>query len=364
MNRRNFLAGASAGLLLKLLGPSQAAADEIPPDVQKCIEKGLEWLAKNQKGDGHWEGNGGQYASAMTGMAGLAMLMEGSSLREGKYSPNIRKALRWTIENTQSNGLISPRRNNIHEHYIHGHGFSLLFMASCHGEEVLEKDRKELEEVLTRAVDFSCKAQTKSGGWFYTSAADGHNQDEGSTTVTQLQALRAARNAGIPVPPDTITKSQKYLEACTGPGGGIYYSPQVRQEKPAVTAAGIVCGFSIGDYRTPIVKKWINFCRKSINQMGVGHMGHDEYAHYYWAQAMYALGETGFKELVPEAPESEMLTWSKYRKPTFEYLMKAQTGEGNWTGAGAWSHIGPVYVTSINLAILQLDKGMLPIYMR
>ena len=34
----------------------------------------------------------------MTALAGMALLMEGSTLREGKYSDNIRKAVDWLMD--------------------------------------------------------------------------------------------------------------------------------------------------------------------------------------------------------------------------------------------------------------------------
>jgi len=365
MNRRSFLAGASAGLMLKLMGADRLRADDIPPDVQKCIDKGLDWLAKTQKADGRWEGNQGQYATAMTGLAGMAMLMEGSTLREGKYAPNIRKAIQWCKDVTKQDGTIAGdgagARGMGGNYSIHGHGFGLLFMASAYGEDQDERQRKELEEVLTRAVDFSFRAQSRNGGWFYSASKD---SDEGSTTVTQMQALRACRNAGIKVPTEVITNGQKYLkEKCTGPNGGIYYSPQSRDERPALTAAAVICGFSAGDYDDKHVKQWLKFCQQRIGPLGGGRQGHDEYTHYYFAQALYSLGETRFAELFPGTAPEQCLTWGKYRKAMFDQLVKSQAGDGSWT-AGSSQWIGPVYVTSIYLTILQLDKGTLPIYMR
>jgi hypothetical protein len=369
MNRRAFVAGAASGLLLNYLGRNRATAEEVAPDVEKCVENGLNWLVKQQKGDGRWEGQGGQYITALTGMAGMALLMEGSTLREGKYAKQIQKAVEWTLNNTHANGCIAGEGNGGRffngQYSTHGHGFALLFLASAYGEEDGNERRKKLEEMITKAVDWSIKAQTKAGGWFYTSAADsGGNQDEGSTTVTQLQAIRAARNAGIVVPPEVVTKAQKYLENCTGPNGGIYYSPQSRQERPALAAAGIICGFSLGDYDTKFVKQWIKYCQGQMGTLGDGRMGHDEYAHYYWAQAMYTLGEKKYAELFPGTAADKCLTWSNYRKSAYAYLMKAQATDGSWTGAGSWSHIGAVYVSSLYLAMLQLDKGILPIYQR
>jgi hypothetical protein len=37
--------------------------------------------------------------------------------------------------------------------------------------------------------------------------------------------------------------------------------------------------------------------------------------------------------------------------------------EGSWVGSGGYG-VGPVSITSVNLAILQLDKGVLPIFQR
>ena len=64
-------------------------------------------------------------------------------------------------------------------------------------------------------MQFTGKAQTSRGGWGYVSAADGSDFDEGSVTITQVQGLRAARNAGIVVPKSIIDKSQEYLKNCT-----------------------------------------------------------------------------------------------------------------------------------------------------
>src|SRR5205823_5180060 len=89
--------GAVLGCLALLGFSATATADEIPREYQKPIEKGLDWLAKAQQRDGHWDATGGVYPVAMTGMSGLALLMEGSTLTEGKYSNNIRKAADWLM---------------------------------------------------------------------------------------------------------------------------------------------------------------------------------------------------------------------------------------------------------------------------
>ena len=96
MSRITLTALVVAGVVF---GSAPVRADEAKVDVQETIRKGLEWLAKNQnKSEGNWEAHGGQYPTTMTGLAGMALLMEGSTMREGKYSQNIKKAVEWFMK--------------------------------------------------------------------------------------------------------------------------------------------------------------------------------------------------------------------------------------------------------------------------
>ena len=69
--------------------------------------------------------------------------------------------------------------------------FSMLFLSQVLGEEEDEERREELIEALTKADEFSIQAQTAAGGWGYVGGKDGNDFDEGSTTITQVQGLRA-----------------------------------------------------------------------------------------------------------------------------------------------------------------------------
>jgi hypothetical protein len=347
------------------------AVAQVPAKYKPYIKKGLNYLATSQnQRTGHWEGTNGQYPVAMTGLAGMALLCEGSTVNQGKYSKNIRLARDWLMSQAQPNGLITnPRDAQAGARYMYGHGFALLFLASTYGEERDVEKRKKLEDILTRAAQFSRDAQTTRGGWGYVTARDGRDFDEGSVTVTQLQALRAARNSGIKVPQDAIKEAIKYLEKSTNAEGGIIYSLAQGGAggpgRPALTAAAITCGFSAGEYDSPLVKKWFGFCQRHIPILGAGgRMGHDEYTHYYYAQAIYALGQDGYTKMFPQSKESERLTWKKYREATFDNLVRSQASNGSWSGQNWTARFGEVYVTAAFLTILQLDNNVLPIYQK
>ncbi|MCE9547323.1 MAG: prenyltransferase, partial [Planctomycetia bacterium] len=90
--RRKFLLGLGAAGLAACTWPRRAqAADEetITPEAQKAIERGLDYLVREQKTGGRFAGAYGAmgYPSgvAVTAMAGLAMLASGDPPGEGKY---------------------------------------------------------------------------------------------------------------------------------------------------------------------------------------------------------------------------------------------------------------------------------------
>jgi hypothetical protein len=356
-------------VFLVLSGGIAVSADEPVRkkiEVDPIIDKGLEWLKRSQQADGRWEAQGGAYPGAMTGLAGMAMLMEGSTLREGKYSDSLVKCTKWFMDRAQPNGLLcNPALPGERDRYTYSHGFGLLFLASVYGEEDDDERRKKLEQILKRAVEFTCKAQTDKGGWGYVSALEGGNFDEGSTTITQLQALRAARNAGIPVPKKTIDNAVEYLRKCTTPRGGIIYNlsnngiAAAGQERGPITAAAVACAFSAGQYNDEYAKKWISYCKESI-PIASGRLSHDEYQSYYLAQAIYVLGDDRYGEMFPRQPKTDWWMWTKYRDTMYEYLKGQQAADGSWSGG----YVGPVYSTAVNLCILQLEKGILPIYHR
>jgi len=387
MRRFWLLAIAAVGAVSAIVAvpapvPAQEKKDDLKKRVEESVDKGLEYLKKTQAQDGHWEAQGGQYPTTMTALAGMCFLMEGSTLKEGKYSDQIKKAVEWFLapNRQQANGLLGDVRNPTESsRYMYGQGFGTMFLASAYGEEEDKDQREKLEKCLKRAVEFIGKAQTLKkyrrpegkevdvGGWGYVSAADGNNFDEGSVTITALQGLRAARNAGIQVPKETIQKATDYLEACTTPDGGVIYSwaggngqAMKGQGRPPITAAAVACSFSAGQYKGELAKRWIKFCRENI-PIAKGRIAHDEYQSYYYSQFVYVLGDDRYGQMFDKEPKDTWLTWSKYKEVMFPYIMDQQD---KTTGGWTTGYIGPVFSTSVNLTILQLEKGILPIYQR
>lgn len=327
------------------IAASPSIAADKDPQVTAAVRRALDFLAREQRRQGYWEANGGQYRVAMTALAGNALACEGSTTMRGKYAENIRSAVDYLLEMADpQSGLIGYPKDY---HYMYGHGFSMLFLSQVYGEEEDLERRMRLRDVLTKAVEFCGSAQTEAGGWGYVSAKDGNGFDEGSTCITQVQGLRACRNVGIPVPKEIIDRAVDYIKKCTTAEGGVQYSIRGGGARPAITAAAVACLFNSGEYESEYVKKLLGFCEKHVwpGSSRTRYFGHWHYTHYYYAQVMYRLG--GQK-------------WDRYFSDISKQIIPKQSHSGAWKEG----HIGHVYTTSINATILQLNNGYLPIYQR
>ena len=317
------------------------------PKIDKLVARGLDWVASTQSRLGHWSANDSRYPTAMTALAGVALLSEGSTTTQGKYSKNIRLAVDYLLSRSRPNGLIGdPARD---DRYTYGHGYSMLFLSQVLGEEEDESRRKELIDVLTRAVVFTGQAQTAAGGWGYVSAKDGNDFDEGSTTITQVQGLRGCRNAGIPVPKEIIDKAVQYIRKCTLPDGGVQYSSKGGGGRPAISAAAIACLFNAGEYDSEYVPKLLDYCKP---QPGAT-----------FPTRASATGTTPTTTM----PRCGIAKGARSGKATATRSSAKLASEATENGKYVvWNqgYIGPIYTTAINLTILQLENGALPIYQR
>src|SRR4051812_44102167 len=100
MKTRTWCATVACGVAVVLLGAPRVQADEIPKKYREHVDTGLKWLAAKQNADGSWDANG-QHKAAMTALAGMALLMEGSTIKDGKYSKNIEKATAYLMKISQ-----------------------------------------------------------------------------------------------------------------------------------------------------------------------------------------------------------------------------------------------------------------------
>ena len=334
-------------LLLPALGAS-AQDDPIPvfpngvtKDTRRAIDSGLKFLVREQNKDGSWRTGGGygSYPVAMTGLAGLALVASGSTPVRGPHAKHVRRAVNFCLSQQQPNGLIAAPSEESRSMY--GHGFSTLFLSQVYGMEE-DKDRQHrIRIALKKAIVLIARSQSRDGGWLYTPDSQG---DEGSVTVTQVQAMRGCRNAGEHVPKATIERAIKYIERSQNPDGGISYSVRARGSRPAITAAACAVLYNAGSYDSPAAEKCFVYAWRHCQPAG-GSGGHSYYTQLYMSQAVWQKGDK---------------FWNQYYPDVQRFLLRMQQGNGSWQG----DHVGLVYGTAIALLILQIPYNHLPVLSR
>ncbi len=309
--------------------------------IEASIKRGLDYLVRTQDRSGAWRSSGyGSYPTAMTALAGMALIGSGSTPTRGKYWRAVRKATRFLVKQAQPDGVITVAAEEGRSMY--GHGFSTMFLAQVYGMEEDPRLQKKLHKILTKAVNLIARAQSGHGGWYYTPES---RSDEGSVTVTQLQALRACRNAGIVVPKKTIDNAVGYIRKSANSDGSIRYSLRGGGAgRPAITAAAVAVLYNAGKYDDPVAAKALKYAIRTLPVNGSG-QGHHYYAQLYLSQALY---QTGDKR------------WDKYYAKMSSWLIRSQRKDGSWQGDG----VGQTYGTAIALTILQLPYALVPIYQR
>jgi hypothetical protein len=310
-------------------------------EERRAVEKGLAWLAEQQHRDGHWECADESLPVAMTAMAGLALLAEGSTIREGQYAQNLRRAADWLMARAQPNGLIGNTAPDAEGgRLLPSHAFAVTFLASVYGEEEDAERRKKLEGQLNRAVRFLCEAQTTGGGWGRLPAKDGAGDASVSATIYHLLALRAARLVGLPVPQKVLAAGQAYLAKTVEPA-----TPE------AMAALGALGPLS--DH-LPLARKWLKDYHQLLPVVGEDTL--DEFYGVCHARVVFTLGDAGYAKLFPESQPEDLLTWSALRKKLFNRLIEQQEVDGSWR-----QRVDPVCATAVRLMILQLETAAGPV---
>ncbi len=133
---------------------------------------------------------------------------------------------------------------------MYAHGFGALFLAEAYGMT----RRPEIREKLEKAVRLIIDTQNGEGGWRYQPVrADA----DLSVTICQINALRAARNAGIFVPKETVEACIRYVKQSQNPDGGFRYMLSNGASSFPRSAAGVVALYSAAVYDTKEVDQGI-----------------------------------------------------------------------------------------------------------
>mgnify|MGYP002623721792 CR=1 FL=1 len=368
-----FVRNWGIALLIALLAAPQAARAEgdweITPESDAALQRGLEWLARNQGREGNWDSND----LGLVSMGALAFMAAGHTPGRGPYGDNVSKALDFIVNKSKPSGLlnISDAQRD-----MYNHGLSTFVLGQAHGMTATH-DRR-LNTTLDRALKLIANTQCQDGGWDYRA----HRQQNGhdlSLAVMQAKALRSAVDSGLEVPPEVIDLAIKSVREHYCPQHGRRNLPEAELMKVpgqftygkgggggsvAMASAGVVCLQEFGQYDDWRIAKSMDFVDAQTARLPRasrrdGSMPYDGYTLYYVGQALYQVGGEH---------------WEKNYPRLRDYLVASQVvnannprEHGQWRdrGANGESRVGglpgDMYGTSVACFILAIPNRYLPI---
>lgn len=309
--------------------------------VTASVDRALEYMASKQNADGSWNMGSGRN-NAINAVALLAFMGRGHVPDRGPYKDVVEKGRKFILSTAQPSGLLAspnPSHGPMYEH-----GLATLAMVEMFGMIAdLEHETK-----TRNAVDLIVKTQSPNGGWRY----QPHPGDADlSVTVMQIVALRAANNAEITVPKQTIEKAIDYVKKCAVPAGGFAYQPG-QGPGQARSAAGILSLQLCGNYGDPSIEKAIEYLAKQPLQWQSSEYFY--YLHYYAIQGFFQFGGNA---------------WNAWHPRIRELLLDHQKPDGSWEvppGSPEGAVTGPdkIYSTAMASLILEIYMHYLPAYQR
>jgi len=311
----------------------------ITDETTQAAQRGLTYLVEQQREDGSFGTSGYKRNVAVSALGGMAWLASGSTPGRGLYGEQIDRCIDYLLEHTDGQGFIAAN-DATSRGPMYGHGFAVLFLCETYG---MAKN-PDLRDQLDLAVGLIVNSQNEAGGWRYQPLP---SDADLSVTVCQVMALRAARNAGIAVPRETIDRAMAYVKGCQNPDGGFRYMlSQTEQESQfARSAAGVVALYNAGIYQGPELNSGLDYLETFLpSKEKPGRETFYAYGQYYAVQAMWHAGGDRWQRWYPEI-RNELLT--------------RQRQDGSWMDS-----ICPEYGTAMACIVLQVPNNYLPILQR
>jgi hypothetical protein len=337
-----------------------------PGKAGGAIEAGLNWLARHQDETGRWDADGfmkhdteGEpcdgpgnaiHDVGVTGLAMLAMLGDGSTLRSGPHRENLKRAARWLRNQQQENGLFGT---NASHDFIYDHAIATYAMCEAYGLS----NYTLLKNCAQQALNYLESHRNPYSVWRYQPR---DNDNDTSVTSWCLMALKSGEFFNLEVNPNALELGLTFLDQVSSPDGRHGYTKQGEgssrmpgqhatafpiDKTETLTAAALFCRFFLGQSPKdkPVMKAAADLMLKKPPKWSEKGGSIDHYYWYYGTYAMYQMGGKHWR------------SWSKRMLPAVlgNQRHKGHAG-GSWDPVGVWGESGGrIYSTALMVLTLQ-----------
>jgi hypothetical protein len=330
-----------------------------PAGDPESVDRGLEWLANHQDENGRWDADGFMkhdtegkpcdgagnpvHDVGATGLALLAFLGKGNTLRSGPHKDVVIDAVKWLRSQQGLNGLFGT---NASHDFIYDHAIATYAMCEAYGLS----DYKTLRKTAQGGINYLESHRNAHSCWRY-QPRDGSS--DSSVTFWCVFAYIAARDFKLEVNPNALKIADSYYDQLinpkTGhcgytkrgetssrhPGDHATRYPIAKTE--TLTAASMMARLFLGHSRQePIMQKAADLVAKKPPIWSKN----GDIDHLYWYCGTYAMYQMGGDH------------WRDWHRALTPAVIATQRRDdnfnGSWDPVGVWGEDGGrVYATAL-----------------
>ena len=317
-------------------------ATEQPRD--RAIRDALAWIRSEQRPDGSLAD--GDNRTALTSLGLMAHLSAGIAVHDPQHGEWMARSLRFVLGMQEPSGYFGEADKS----RMYGHGITTLMLAEalgmCGDVEMEEAVRSALVQAVAVTVNAARvdKESGHEGGWRY---QPHEKKSDLSLSGWQLMSLHASQQVGITVPDDVILAACDYARKLTGKDGAVGYQYRGK-DAPALRGLGMLCFSIAGRDADPIVDTIAERIQRDPLEWKGGWLF---YRVYYDAVGM---------------SRARPVAWESYKHVIEEVLVDHQRQDGSWPSPPGdnESKYGRVYMTSMAVLALAVERHVLPAYQR
>jgi len=293
-------------------------------ECEEAVVKSLTWLQLQQNADGSW---GRSKKISMTGLVLLAYLGHCETPQSTQFGETVLNGMLFLIDQGMQNDgyFFANRQGNA---WVYEHAIAVYALAESYAFTAeMTMEIPNLREVVEKGTDIILDGQHSSGGWDYNYNKSSGRGGDTSIVGWQVQALKAAQNAGYgtkfgaeDVLMRSVTAAHKYLENMQSKEGVFGYSSRGRGISYGLQGVGALCFQMFGKEGRPVRN-----ALKIAQDTPLDYNAADAnlYGWYYTTQAMFFKGGT---------------YWEKWNDKWRDQILNNQGSDGAWKAEGATGH--------------------------
>jgi len=325
-----------------LFGARQMALSVEPPAQDATpgagVEAALEWLAKAQEQDGHWDSR--KYGAEedadieQTSLALLCFLGAGHTEKVGEHKGNVKRAVAWLAQRMRADGAVV--RDGADEPDGLTHALVCLALAEAAGMANRPATKATAQKALNYLTQSHQSGTDDEKGGFGRKPQS--SEPELLTTTLAVIAMQSAKVAGLKVPPSSFDGVIRFLDLLEDKAGWRFAPGQ--QPSPRAGLLGCLSRQFLGWGSEDLYKQ----AQRAVDGYGdVGTASTDEFHTYVATLVTFQQG-------------GEL--WQRFDGRMKNSIVQRQERDGpaagSWSARGPWKGAGRVFATAVNVLCLEV----------